>query len=364
MFQNLQILELSSVLAGPSVGLFFAELGAKVIKVENSRTGGDITRKWKLASENKDEKQLSAYYCSANWKKEVLFADFTKAEDRQKIYDLVKTSDIVIANFKHEADKKLGMDYDTLKNFNRQLIYAQLTAFGADSKRTAFDVVLQAESGFMYMNGNPESTPVKMPVALIDLLAAHQLKEGILVALLQRQQTQKGALVQASLMESAIAALANQATNWLMAGHIPQRMGTLHPNIAPYGEMFQTKDDKHLVLAVGNDKQFKNLCQVLQIDDLTKDPRFENNAARVIHRKALQTILQEPIAANLRDDLLLQLEAHEVPAGAVRNMQEVFELPIAQEMILKETMPNGQLTQRVKTVTFEVKIEEGDDETK
>ncbi|MFK7903652.1 MAG: CaiB/BaiF CoA transferase family protein [Chitinophagales bacterium] len=354
MFQNLQILELSSVLAGPSVGLFFAELGAKVIKVENSRTGGDITRKWKLASENKDENQLSAYYCSANWNKEVLFADFTKAEDRQKIYNLVKTSDIVIANFKHGADKKLGMDYDTLKSLNPQLIYAQLTAFGADSKRTAFDVVLQAESGFMYMNGNPESAPVKMPVALIDLLAAHQLKEGILVALLQRQQTQKGALVQASLMESAIAALANQATNWLMAGHIPQRMGTLHPNIAPYGEMFQTEDDKHIVLAIGNDKQFKNLCQVLQIDDLTKDARFENNAARVVHRKALQKLLQEPIAANLRDDLLLQLEVHEVPAGAVRNMQEVFELPIAEGMILKETMPNGQLTQRVKTVTFEV----------
>ncbi|MGB1241468.1 MAG: CaiB/BaiF CoA transferase family protein [Chitinophagales bacterium] len=354
MFQHLQILELSSVLAGPSVGLFFAELGAKVIKVENTRTGGDITRKWKLASEDKDENQLSAYYCSANWNKEVLFADFTKGEDRQRIYDLVKTSDIVIANFKHGADKKLGMDYETLKSFNSQLIYAQLTAFGAESKRTAFDVVLQAESGFMYMNGSPDGRPVKMPVALIDLLAAHQLKEGILVALLQRQETQKGALVCASLMESAIAALANQATNWLMGGHIPQRMGTLHPNIAPYGEMFETKDGKLLVLAIGNDKQFKNLCRVLQLKEVAKDTCFEDNAGRVKHRKTLQKLLQEPIAVHQREDLLLQLEKNEVPAGAVRNMQEVFELPIAQEMILKETMPNGQLTQRVKTVTFEV----------
>ena len=352
MFQNLQILELASVLAGPSVGMFFAELGAKVIKVENARTGGDVTRKWKLTSENPNPDHLSAYYCSVNWQKEVVFADFNKAEDRQKIYDLVKTTDIVIANFKHGADAKLGMDYVTLKTFNPQLIYAQLTAFGAESKRTAFDVVLQAESGFMYMNGNPESPPAKMPVALIDLLAAHQLKEGILVALLQRQQSQKGCLVTASLMESAIAALANQATNWLMGKHIPQRMGTLHPNIAPYGEMFETKDGKLLVLAVGNDKQFAALCRVLQNEALAKDARFENNALRVKNRQALQSLLQPLIAAYHRADLLLQLEANQVPAGAVRNMEEVFELPMAEQMVLKETRENGQVTKRVRTVVF------------
>lgn len=354
MFQNLQVLELASVLAGPSVGMFFAELGAKVIKVENARTGGDVTRKWKLPSENFNPDYLSAYYCSVNWKKEVVFADFNKAEDRQKIYNLVKTSDIVIANFKHGADAKLGMDYATLKAFNPQLIYAQLTAFGAESKRTAFDVVLQAESGFMYMNGHPESPPAKMPVALIDLLAAHQLKEGILVALLQRQQTQKGCLVTASLMESAIAALANQATNWLMGSHIPQRMGTLHPNIAPYGEMFETKDDKLLVLAVGNDKQFAALCRVLQNEALTKDARFENNALRVQNRQALQSLLQPLIAAYHRADLLLQLEANQVPAGAVRNMEEVFELPMAEQMVLKETRENGQVTKRVRTMVFTI----------
>ncbi len=354
IFKNLQILELASVLAGPSVGMFFAELGAKVIKVENARTGGDVTRKWKLPSENPNSNHLSAYYCSVNWKKEVILADFNEAEDRQKIYDLVKTSDIVIANFKQGADKKLGMDYATLKAFNPQLIYAQLTAFGADSKRTAFDVVLQAESGFMYMNGNPESSPAKMPVALIDLLAAHQLKEGILVALLQRQQTQKGCLVTASLMESAIAALANQATNWLMAKHIPQRMGTLHPNIAPYGEMFTSQDDKLLVLAIGNDKQFAALCRVLQSEGLANDPRFQNNALRVQNRQALQSLLQPLMAAHQRANLLQQLEAHQVPAGAVRNMEEVFELPMAQEMILKETRENGQVTERVRTVVFEL----------
>lgn len=355
MFKNLQILELASVLAGPSVGMFFAELGAKVIKVENAQTNGDVTRKWKLPSENPNSDHLSAYYCSVNWQKEVVFADFNKAEDRQKIYDLVKKSDIVIANFKHGADKKLGMDYLTLKTLNPQLIYAQLTAFGAESKRTAYDVVLQAESGFMYMNGNPENPPAKMPVALIDLLAAHQLKEGVLVALLQRQETKKGCLVTASLMESAIAALANQSTNWLMGKHIPQRMGTLHPNIAPYGEMFTSQDDKLIVLAVGNDKQFAALCQVLQNEALKSDPRFQTNALRVQNRQALQVLLQPLIAAFSRADLLQHLETHQVPAGAVRNMEEVFEVPMAKEMILEETRENGQVTKRVRTVVFEVK---------
>ncbi len=355
MFQHLQILELASVLAGPSVGLFFAELGAKVIKVENAKTGGDITRKWKLPSESPHPDQLSAYYCSINWQKEVILADFTLAEDRQKIYDMVKNSDVVIVNFKHGADKKLGMDYPTLQQINPQLIYAQLTAFGVESKRTAFDVVLQAESGFMYMNGNPKTPPVKMPVALIDLLAAHQLKEGILVALLQRQQTQRGCLVQTSLMESAIAALANQATNWLMGKHIPQRMGTLHPNIAPYGEMFTTKEDKYIVLAVGNNQQFENLCAILQVQNITKDTRFKTNAKRVKHRKILQEILAPLILQFNRSDLLQRLEENQVPAGAIRNMQEVFELPIAQNMLLEEKTTTGQLTKRVKTVTFQLK---------
>ena len=353
MFKNLTIIELASVLAGPSVGMFFAELGANVIKVENKKSGGDVTRQWKLPNESKDAKH-SAYYCSVNWNKQTIFADLTDKEDQQKIYELAKTADIIITNFKAGADHKLGMDYETFKAINPQIIYGKITGFGDNEKRTAFDVVLQAETGFMYMNGAPNNPPVKMPVALIDLLAAHQLKEGILVALLKRQQTNKGSVVSVSLLESAIASLANQATNWLMADHIPQPMGSLHPNIAPYGEMFQTKDDKKIVLAIGNDKQFQNLCDLLNADDIKQDQRFVNNAQRVQNR----TILAEKLAAFIqqqdRAELIDKAIEADVPMGGIRNMQEVFENPKAQQMILEQNMDDGTISKRVKTVVFKI----------
>ena len=267
LFKNLKVVELASVLAGPAVGMFFAELGAEVIKIENATTGGDVTRKWKLPTESPNASQ-SAYYSSVNWNKQTIFADLTTETDQTKIHDLIKTADIIISNFNHQSAQKLKMDYDTLQKINPKLIFAQLTAYGENDDTPAFDVVLQAEAGFMYMNGEAEREAVKMPVALIDLLAAHQLKEGILVALLQRQQTGKGSFVTASLVESAISSLANQATNWLMGNHIPQRMGTMHPNIAPYGDVFYTADDKPIVLAVGTERQFENLCAVLNISEI------------------------------------------------------------------------------------------------
>ncbi len=353
MLQNLKVIELASVLAGPAVGLFFAELGATVIKIENKRTNGDVTRKWKLPSEPPNT-NISAYYCSVNWNKESLFLDLSHSADQAQVYDLVKTADIVIANFKTGDAQKLKMDYDTLKSHHPQLIYGDINAFGKDSKRTAFDVVLQAESGFMYMNGEADGPVVKMPVALIDILTAHQLKEALLLALLKKERTGEGTYVSVSLMEAAVASLANQATNWLMGQHIPQRMGTLHPNIAPYGEVFKCADEKLIVLAVGNNKQFTNLCKVLQRAEWINDERFKNNVNRVKNRSVLQDLTTPIIAQFPRKKILTLLKQQQVPAGAIRNMQEVFELPIAQKMILKETLADGMETQRVKTVAFTI----------
>ncbi len=350
-FKQLKVIELASVLAGPAVGMFFAELGAEVIKIENKRSNGDVTRQWKLPSEPSNT-AISAYYCSVNWGKKSLFLDLRQAADRKQVYELVKTADVVIANFKTGDAEKLKMDYETLKTFKENLIYGEITAFGKNSQRTAFDVVLQAESGFLYMNGEANGQVVKMPVALIDLLTAHQLKEGLLIALLKRAQTGEGSFVTVSLMESAVASLANQATNWLMAGHIPQRMGTLHPNIAPYGDLFTSKDGKLLVLAVGNDKQFRNLCTVLKNKDLALDERFKTNAQRVKNRIVLAQLLEPLFLQYTRNEILIQLTAKQVPVAAVRNMQEVFELPIAQQMILEETLEDGTVTKRVKTVSF------------
>lgn len=355
-FKDLKVIELAAVLAGPAVGMFFAELGAQVIKVENAAAGGDLTRRWRLPSEQPDA-PVSAYYCSVNWGKESVFLDLTTTGGQAQLHNWVREADIVISNFKPTAAQRMGADYTTLKTLNPRLIYAELSGFGSASERVAFDVVLQAEAGFLFMNGHPSGPPVKMPVALIDILAAHQLKEGILIALLQRAQTGKGSRVRSSLIESAIASLANQATNWLMAGHIPQRMGSLHPNIAPYGELLEDGNGQRFLLAVGTDKQFERFCTIIDAAELALHPQFANNENRVQHRAALLKELQARLYNLDADKVLQACHKAAVPAGRIRNMQEVFEQSIAQRMLLHETI-NGMDTTRVKTVAFQIETAE------
>ena len=221
IFKGLKVLELASVLAGPAVGMFFAELGAEVTKVENPKVGGDVTRNW--LSKGEQRKGYSAYFSSVNWGKKHLMLDYSNPEELKQVLTLVADSDVIITNFKQGDDVKFGLDYRSLSAINSTLIYAQLNGFVSDPERPAFDAVLQAETGFMSMNGSEESGPIKMPVALIDVLAAHQMKEAILLGLINKLQNGKGALIEVSLEQAALASLANQATNWLMNKSIPQR---------------------------------------------------------------------------------------------------------------------------------------------
>lgn len=344
-FKNLKVIELANVLAGPATGMFFSELGAKVIKVENKSTGGDVTRSWKLPSEDPKSKE-SAYYHSVNWNKKTVFADLKNKTDQSKVLKLIEDADIVIANFKKGDAEKLGMDFKSLKKKNPGLIYGQITGFGEESTRTAFDIVLQAESGFMFMNGTALSGPVKMPVALIDLLAAHQLKEGILTAMLTRAKTGKGSKVSVSLYDAAIASLANQASNWLVANYDPQPLGSLHPNIAPYGELFETSDKKKIVLAVGNDKQFKNLCKVLKAEQLFQNEKFSSNSKRVKNRIALFSELEKVIQKRDSEKLMKEFIKNDVPAGKIRSVREALQNQASKDLIM------GKKT--VKSVIFKV----------
>ena len=358
IFQNLKIVELASVLAGPAVGMFFAELGAEVIKIENKTTDGDVTRSWQLPNEqvNVDENGISdsAYFHSVNYGKKHYFLDSQSVTDREKVYDILRGCDVVISNFKKSSAEKMGMDYETIKAMTPSVIYAQIYGFDEEDETPAFDVVLQAEAGFMYMNGEKGGNAVKMPVALIDLLAAHQLKEGILVAMLKRERTGEGSFVSTSLYESAVASLANQATNWLMVGHIPQRIGSEHPNIAPYGDSFFTSDNKYVVLACGTEKQWLSLCKVLNLDLLIEDKRFKTNALRVKNRAELYSILRGVMELYRRDELIDLLKKHQIPVGAIRNMPEVFENKTAQAMILEGTPHETVVTKCVKTVAFKI----------
>jgi len=355
MFSELTILELASVLAAPSVGMFFAELGAKVIKIENAQTGGDLTRAWKSPSEN-PLSATSAYYASVNWNKETHFLDLSQISAQKFIQDLIQTRkvDIVLSNFKPQSAQNMGVAYPQLQALKPDIIYAQLSGYGETDERVAFDVVLQAETGFMYMNGQADSPPTKMPVALIDVLAAHQLKEAILIALYKRLQTGKGALINVSLYESALAALANQATNYLMNGHIPQRTGSLHPNIAPYGEIFRTKDGISIVLAIGTDKQFRSLCDSLGIGGTADNQAFSTNFERVRNRKVLADILQTAFAQIPAQKLLSDAYQNHIPMGQVRNLEQVFEQASAQKMILEQSEPDGSISKRMATVAFQI----------
>jgi len=332
MLQNLKVLELASVLAGPSVGQFFAELGAEVIKIENPKIGGDVTRGWKTPGEPTDDR--SAYFCSCNWGKKSVALDLTVKKDLAIVKKLAAKSDIIIASYKPGDAEKLGVSYEQLRTINEELIYGQITGYGSDDERVGYDAVIQAETGFMALNGEHDGPPTKMPVALIDVLAAHHLKEGLLLALLKREKSKEGSFVEVSLVQTAVASLANQATNWLVGKKLPTRQGSAHPNIAPYGDSFVTQDSKRILLAVGSDKQFEELVQILGIGHEVLGDAFAKNQQRVAHRKELNKLLAEKIMSINSRVLIEKLRARKIPAGFIQNLKEVFELPQAAETLL------------------------------
>jgi|APTNR8051073442_1049403.scaffolds.fasta_scaffold00005_223 crotonobetainyl-CoA:carnitine CoA-transferase CaiB-like acyl-CoA transferase len=342
MLNDLKVLELASVLAGPSVGQFFAELGAEVIKIENLKTGGDITRTWKGAGEHTDDR--SAYFCSVNWGKKSVALDLSTKEGQAMVQKLAAKSDIVIASYKPGDAEKLGVAYEQLTNNHQKLIYGQITGYGSDNDRVGYDAVIQAESGFMDLNGEKNGEPTKMPVALVDVLAGHQLKEGLLLALLKREKTGAGSFVEVSLIQTAVASLTNQATNWLVAGKVPSRQGSAHPNIAPYGESFVTRDGKRVLLAVGSDRQFFDLLHVLNIDPVTFEQKFSTNHRRVENREELGKILAEQIGKLQASELLLKIHQYKIPAGIIQNVKDVFEMKEAKELLMQSDGLTGVTT--------------------
>jgi crotonobetainyl-CoA:carnitine CoA-transferase CaiB-like acyl-CoA transferase len=349
MLEGLKVIELATVLAGPHVGMFFAELGSEVIKIEHP-SNPDVTRSWKLPTE-KQSNSVSAYFASINYKKNYIKLNLSKAEDRLELQLLLKDADVLLTNFKKGDDVKFGLTDDILKQLNPQLIIGKISGFGSESDRVAYDLILQAETGFMAMNGTPESGPVKMPVALIDVLAAHHLKEGILVALLQRMKTGKGGTVAVSLYDAAVSSLVNQASNYLMNKHIPQRIGSLHPNIAPYGELFKTQDGDLITFAIGSDAHFSKLCEILQLTELVNSPLYKTNQDRVKHRTHLSEILSKKVAEYHTIELLTKLAANLVPCAKIKNLKEVFKDKAASELIREEVIDN-QKTKRVTSIAF------------
>ena len=264
MMEGMTVVELANVLAGPSVGQFLAELGARVIKVESPVTKGDVTRTWKLAEEAQSDSSVTAYFSSCNLGKESMTLNLAAPGGADVLYKLVDKADVLIASFKPGDEEKLKVDYPTLSARNPRLIYAQITGYGLEHKRPGYDAVIQAEAGFQYINGPKGGPPCKLPVALMDVLTAHQLKQGILLELWRRERTGVGAFVTCSLFHSAVSSLVNQAGGYVRTGKQPEAMGSDHPSIVPYGTIFQTAaDGQEMTVGVGSNGQFKALCGVL-----------------------------------------------------------------------------------------------------
>ena len=354
LLQGLRVLELANVLAGPATGMFCAELGAEVLKLEHPQ-GGDPTRGWTVPEEE-PWGGVSAYFAATNWGKKSLTVDLTKPEGQAIAQGLAARADVVIAAFKPGDDARLGVDAARLRAANPGLIYAQVSAYGIEDPRPGFDAVIQAEAGFMHLNGDPEGPPTKMPVALMDLLAAHQLKEALLLALLKRERFGEGSHIQIALFDAALASLANQATNHRVAGRNPGRMGSGHPNVVPYGTLYAAKDGKHFVLAIGTDRQFAALAQALGQGKLAEDPRFAKNGARVQYRDALDEILHRAFGAQDGEALERALTAAKVPFGPVNDLTEAFAHPRAQQTALEGTLANGQALRAVSSLAFQGEI--------
>ncbi|HNO04856.1 MAG TPA: CoA transferase [Flavobacteriales bacterium] len=342
---GLLVVETAGVLAGPATGMFFAELGARVVKLENVRTRGDVTRAWKLPTED-PQSPVSAYFSSVNHGKEHVLTDLRTPEGRTLLDDLVRQADVLITNHLDVDAENLGLHRDRLRSLNPRLLHGHIRGYAGDPTRPAYDVVLQAEAGYIGMTGTDEQHLAKLPVAMIDVIAAHQLKEGLLLALWQRERTGKGAYVEVSLEEAALTGLVNQASNQLMAGHTAKPIGTLHPNIAPYGELFTCADGGRIVLAVGSDAQFAALCRALDIPGAADDPRFGTNSMRVANRRALAEWLTPALALHERDRVLARLRDAGVPAGAVNSIAEALGTPTARSMVRESTI-DGVPTRRI-----------------
>jgi crotonobetainyl-CoA:carnitine CoA-transferase CaiB-like acyl-CoA transferase len=350
LFSSLTVLELSSVLAGPLAGSFFAELGAVVTKVENKKTGGDVTRQWKLPEEDPSA-PAGAYYYAANYGKEVVFLDFNHPEDYIQLNTLIESHDIILSNFQKKVAEKFDLCPESLHKKYPEKIILQLNAYNYDDPRPGFDLIMQAETGFISMNGTEEGFLCKMPVAMIDIMASHQIREAALIALFKKEKTGKGSLVHISLYQAGIASLANQASNYLMAGHIAKPMGTLHPNIAPYGDLFYSEDKIFFFLGVGSDNQFKKLWKTLNFSE-ANFVKFLTNFSRLTNRTALQKELQTVFSQKTFKALSNHFRECDVPYAEIKNMEEVFENPLSKQMILHEEIKDGMKAFSVSNIAF------------
>ncbi|CAB3790811.1 CaiB/BaiF CoA transferase family protein [Pararobbsia alpina] len=344
---HLRVLDLSRVLAGPWASQMLADLGADVIKVERPGTGDD-TRAWGppfLHDIEGKETGESAYFLSTNRNKRSLTVDITTEEGQKIVRDLATRSDIVIENFKRGGLAAYGLDYESIRQIAPRIIYCSITGFGQTgpyAERAGYDFLIQAMGGLMSVTGRADheagAGPMKVGVALTDVLTGLYASNAILAALAYRERTGIGQHIDLALFDVQVATLVNQASNYLVSGKPPVRLGNSHPNIVPYQD-FPTADG-YMVIAVGNDTQFRRLCTVADCAALADDPRFASNRERVHHRDTLVALLRERTRERTTHDWVSALEAAGVPCGPINDLAEVFADPQAVARGLRVDLPH------------------------
>ncbi len=324
--KGLKVVEIARVLAGPWIGQTLSDLGAEVIKVESP--SGDETRQWGPPFVELDGGRSAAYYTACNRGKRSVVADFATQEGRELVRELARDADVFVENFKVGGLRKFGLDYESLNALNPRLVYCSVTGFGQDgpyAHRAGYDYLIQGLSGFMQLTGEPDGAPQKAGVAIADIFTGLYGVIAIQAALAQRERTGRGQHVDMALFDCMMAVLANQGANYMATGRVPPRLGSGHPNIVPY-QTFDTSDGT-IILAVGNDGQFARLCKVLGREDISADPRFATNEARVSNRGDAVQLLADILRQWKRDELLARLEEAGVPAGPVNTIAQAFEDP-------------------------------------
>src|SRR4051812_46482729 len=320
--QDLRVIDFSRVLAGPLATMVLGDLGASVVKVERPE-GGDDTRAW---GPPYDETGQATYFASVNRNKDSVVLDLRTAAGAQAARDLVAEADVVVENFRPGVMDRLGLGAETLRTADPALVYCSITGFGrgGGAALPGYDLLVQALGGLMSITGAPGGEPQKVGVAMVDVLSGLFATVGILAALEHRHASGQGQRVEVSLLGSLLAALVNQGTAFTAGGAVPGRMGNQHPSIAPYELLECATGD--LVLAVGNDRQFAALCEILGAPELATDARFATNPSRVTHRVELRTLLVERLAARPAADWAEALTAARVPAGVVNDIPAAFAL--------------------------------------
>lgn len=344
---GIRVLDLTRVLAGPWCTQTLGDLGAEIIKIERAGAGDD-TRKWGppyLRDAQGQETSEAAYYLSANRNKLSVEIDIATPEGAEAIRELAKVSDVFIENFKVGGLRKYGLDYESLRQVNSRLIYCSITGFGQTgpyAHRPGYDFMIQGLGGLMSITGErddlPGGGPQKAGVAVADLFTGMYATVAILAALHERSRSGLGQYIDLALLDCQVAMLANQNLNYMTSGVAPQRAGNAHPNIVPY-RVFAASDG-HLIVAVGNDSQYRAFCNVLGRPDLATHERYRTNHLRVTHRDELEAEIASVMCTRARDEWLAELEAAGVPSGPINNIKQVFENPQVQSRQMWRELPH------------------------